>query len=556
MKDIQRAELALRKAHEAGDAESAQKLAAYIRSNKEPSVGKAEALTRGAYYGAIQQPRDVLAAGYAKLFGDVPFKEGLEMAKEASLSGDQGKAMEERPGYFTGGQIVGNIATTLLPASAATKAIGASAPALSNVPAIGGVASKLARGIGASKGIIGIPAAGAVQGGVSTLMTEGDLSGAIPGAVGAAALGTLGKIARPISEGAISKARQGYTSVMKNIGIDDLTPGQITGSKNLELIDAVQGEMLPTATAARRRAEGQLRKFTKAALKKAGIESDEFTPEVRELAQNQFNKRYENLFNKEVVLIDDQALDDLSKVIAKNIDKLDVNQKPIVNAYLRDILNNRNMSGQAYQEARSDLTQRAYSMGDKFTSNILRDIRNALDKAAGRSLPIAKRGELGKINKEYRNFKLLEKAASGLSQDSLEGLVSPVALSRAVETANKTKNIKGYGELYGLSRAGRAVLADKVPNSGTAQRALVQQLLTAGGLGAGVGGGVYGYTQDPSLALMAASGTLALPKLSQLLMNNPAARSYFASGIPIANKISTPTTRNLSAILAAQYEGK
>lgn len=556
MKDISRAEQALRKAHEAGDIESAQKLAAYIRSQKEPSVGRAEAAARGAFYGAVQQPRDVIAAGYARLFGDVPFEEGLQMAREASLEGDQGKAMQERPGYFTGGQIAGNIATTLLPAAGATKAISATAPALSKIPVVGNVASNIAKGIGASKGFIGVPAAGAVQGATSTLMTEGDLSGALPGAVGAGVIGAAGKVARPVAAGAISKARQGYTNVLRNIGIDDFTPGQLTGSKNLETIDAALGEMLPTASAARNKAESQLRKFTKAALAKAGINADEFTPEVREMAEAQFGKKYGELFKGLKVKIDDQAIDDLSNVISKQIEKLDVNQKPLVNAYLRDILQNRNLSGEAYQAARSELTQRANSMSDKFTGNILRDIRNTLDKAAERAMPESKKGLLSKVNKEYSNFKILQKAASGLSQDSLEGIVPPLALSRAVETANKTKGMKGYGDLYELSRAGRAVLADKVPNSGTAQRMLAQQLLTAGALSGGIGGGIYGYTQDPSLALTGAAATLALPKLSQLLLNSPAAQSYFTSGIPVVRQISTPTARNLSAILAAQSEDK
>lgn len=216
MKDLSQAEQALRNAHAAGDTAGAQKIAAYIREQQvsnslaspSSSVSKGEAALRGAYYGGIQQPRDVLAAAYANLVGDVPFKEGLDMAKEMSLSGEQGKAQAERPGYFTGGQIGGNIVSAFLPAAGATKAIGAAAPALEGLPIAGNALANLARGIGASQGYLGVPLAGAAQGGISSLMTEGDLSGAVPGALGAGTLSAVGKVLKPISN--ISKAREGY----------------------------------------------------------------------------------------------------------------------------------------------------------------------------------------------------------------------------------------------------------------------------------------------------------------------------------------------------------
>ena len=499
----------------------------------EPTMGKTEAVARGALYGAAQQPRDVIAAAYANLVGDVPFQEALQMASEKSLSGSQGEAQQQRPGYFTGGQVAGNIASTLLPSMGATKAIGAAAPILSKAPVVGSALANLVKGVGASKGLAGIPLAGAVQGGTSSLMTEGNLSGALPGAVGAGVLGVAGKVARPIAEGAISKATQGYTNALKNIGINDLTPGQLTGNNTLQTVDAVLQGMLPTATAARNKTAGQLRKFTKAALEKAGIQGDEFTPEVRAAAEKTFTKKYDNLFKDLTVKIDEKSIDKVTDILTKQSQATGI-------------------KGHAYQEARSNLSRRANSTTDPFTGKVLKDIRDVLDDAAKRSLPESKRPLLNKVNQEYRNFKTLQKASSSLSQDSLQGLVSPLALSRTVETANKTKGMKGYGDLYELSRAGRAVLADQIPNSGTAQRAYAQQVLTAGGLGAGVGGVTYGATGDSNQALLAAGSSLALPKLAQTLLNNPAAQRYFTTGIPLVNKIATPQARNLAALYAAQ----
>ena len=525
---------------------------------QEPTMGRAEVAGRGALYGALQQPRDVLAAAYAKVAGDVPFEEGLAEARKMSLEGQQGEAQAQRPEYFTGGQVAGNIASTLLPGIGATKAVGMAAPVLSKAPVIGGQLANLAKGISASKGLAGIPAAGAIQGGVSSGMTEGDLSGIVPGAVGAGVVGALGKVARPIAEGAISKARQGYVKTLKDVGIEDLSPGQLTGSKNLELTESVLSNMLPTASAARQKAEGQLRKFTRAALSKAGIDSDVITPEVRAAAEENFGKRYTDMFAGKTVNIDEPVMKTVADISAKQLQKLPTDVAPIVQSYLKDIIQapGRKLAGEVYQEARSNLTSLAKDMAPKssFTANTIRELRDALDNAAIRSIPAAEGGKLQKLNREYGNYKTVQKAASRVSENSLEGLLSPAALLQTVETANKTKGQKGYGDLYDVARAGRAVLTDSIPNSGTAQRQFVQQLLTQGSLGLGAAGTVGGLTQDPQLAATALIGGLAAPKLAQILLGSKPAQTYFTKGIPGVNLVADPRARRLAAILSGQSQ--
>lgn len=514
-----------------------------------PDVGKGESLARGALYGALQQPRDVIAAGYANLAGGVPFQEGLQMAKENSMEGAQGAAAQAHPGYFTGGQIAGTVASSFVPASWATKAVGAAAPIISKAPVIGSALADLASGIGSSSGLLGVPAAGAIQGGVQSEMTQGDLSGMLPGAIGAGIVGSLGKLAQPISN--ISSARQGYTDILKEAGINDLTPGQLTGSKALNTVESVLGNMLPTAGAASDKIGGQLQKFTQAALAKAGIDANEITPEVRAAAEQNFSNRYSNMFAGKTVNIDEPVLDTVAQVTTKQLNKLPTNVKPIVQSYLKDIVQapEGQLSGEAYQEARSALTSQAHGMSvsDPTTANTLRTIRDSLDGAAMRSIPEADQGQLTKLNREYSNYKNIQKAASQISNNSLEGRLSPSALAQVVETANKGKSQAGYGGLYDLSRAGRAVLANNIPDSGTAQRLAAQSLLSGG-----VGGSVYGYTKDPELAVGAAAGTFGIPKATQLLLNSPAAQRYFTTGIPLANKLATPAAHELGALYAAQ----
>lgn len=512
-----------------------------------------EALGRGAFYGALQQPANVIAAGVSSLIypegGN--FSSYLDDATRMSMEGRTGQAKEQRPGYFTTGEIGGNIAMTAIPAAKATSLVGKAAPVAAKAPLIGKSLEATAKGIGASRGLVGVPAAGAIQGGVQSLMTQGDLSGVAPGAIGAGVVGSVGKIARPIADDAISAARKGYTKTLQSIGIDDLTPGQLTGGSNLQLVDSTLDQMLPTAGAARQKAEGQLRKFTQAALKKAGIEADTFTPEVREAAEAQFNQAYSELIENTNVKIDDKLLQKVVDVYDKNINKLPTNTRPIVQSYIDDILDAGNgLNGKAYQVARSQMSRQANSMvnSDPFTAGVLKDLRGALDDAAERSLPEAKQGAWRELNKKYANFKVLTKAISRPSENSLEGLLSPSALNSVIETANKTKSTKSYSALYDLARSGRAVLADNVPNSGTAQRMLAQQLLTAGASGGAIGTGTYAATQDPEAALAAAlAGTLVAPKASQMFLNSKAGQMYFTKGIPGLNLLVTPTAKQLGA---------
>lgn len=515
-------------------------------------MNKYEAALRGAGYGAAQQPRDVIAALYASILsGDLTFDEALEMAKAESLSGGQGQAQQENPLAFGLGQAGGNIATTVLPASWATKGIGAAGPALSKIAApLGNLATK----IGAGTGIAGTLGQGAVQGAVSTGLTDGDLaSGALGGAAGNAVGAGLGRAIQPLRDNVGSAVRQGYTNLLQKSGIDDLTLGQMTGGKGFETVDSVLANLPFTAGTARDTAEGQLKKFTKAAAAKAGIDADLLTPQVREAAEKGFSEKYKNLIKNEVINIDDDVLADVANIAANQIDKLPTNVKPVVQSYLRDIVQSGGqLTGDAYQQARSQLSSQAKSMSssDPFTANVLRNIRNSLDNAAERSLPDAKKGAWKEVNRQYGNYKTLQKAASRVSNDSLEGLISPSSLLSAVETANKGKSQAGYGDLYDLARAGRSVLTDTVPNSGTAQRQLVQQLLTGGGIGAGT----YGLTQDPQTALAAGVGTIALPKLAQTALNSNAGKQYLTQGIPYLNKAignMGPTASLLGAEMAS-----
>lgn len=386
-------------------------------------------------------------------------------------------------------------------------------------------------------------------GGLAADTAMGGGAGALTGGL----MAGVGKAIKPVADKAVSGTRKAASEALKKIGIDDLTPGQLTGSKSLQTVESVMDDMLTTSGSARVKKEGQLTKFTKAALEKAGIKGDRLTAEVREQAESNFGDAYQKMFAGKKVGIDKEGMTALRNIQLKEASKLPTTVKPIVQSYFKDIMGAKGkMDGEAYQRLRSQLTKQSKSLSatDPFTADVLRNIRNVLDTAAEKSIPEAQQGALRTLNNQYRNYKSLVKSVSNASEDAVEGVVSPTKLLQVLESGNKTKTQAGYGDLYELANAGRLVLPSSVPNSGTAQRQLAQRILTSGGTGAAVGGATYGVTGDPEKAVLAAGASLAGPKLAQKALNSKAAQSYFTKGIPGLSSIPDGVGGALSRGLA------
>lgn len=131
------------------------------------------------------------------------------------------------------------------------------------------------------------------------------------------------------------------------------------------------------------------------------------------------------------------------------------------------------------------------------------------------------------INLGYANFKRMQRAASSVAAD--EGVFTPAMLQNAVKAADRSKDKARFAEgnalMQDLSSAGKSMLQNKVPNSGTTDRLL----MTGGTLGLGGAG----FMLDPMIPLgMAAAGgaggLLYTQPAQSLLRGLVAARPGFA----------------------------
>jgi hypothetical protein len=69
-------------------------------------------------------------------------------------------------------------------------------------------------------------------------------------------------------------------------------------------------------------------------------------------------------------------------------------------------------------------------------------------------------------------------------------------------------------------------LAQKIPNSGTAERSSAMRMLQGGSLFSGTGVAGMGAGIDPLAAALAGVTSVALPPTVQRFMNSPAGRAY------------------------------
>ena len=120
-----------------------------------------------------------------------------------------------------------------------------------------------------------------------------------------------------------------------------------------------------------------------------------------------------------------------------------------------------------------------------------------------------------------------------------EGNISPSLLLNSLATKGKRYTFfQDDPQLAKLAAAGKIVLPEKTPNSGTAARLIAQAIPAA------VGGAAYGvYEGDLTGAAKGATAGILAPKLAQKAINNPAVARYLEQGIgqtQIRNMLEAP----------------
>lgn len=202
-----------------------------------------------------------------------------------------------------------------------------------------------------------------------------------------------------------------------------------------------------------------------------------------EYTKNTLSQAYDNLLPKLTTQADttfENGVNSLRAMVSTGaID-------PKYSAKFEQILNDRvlnkfqgqsSMTGETLKATQEHLTKEIKRFGQsqdpdaRLLGDALKEVGSQLNQLVTRSNP-QYAAELKAINTGYANFKRVQKAAGYLGAD--EGVFTPAQLQSAVKAADFSKDKARFAEgnafMQDLSGAGKAMLTNKVPDSGTAGR--------------------------------------------------------------------------------------
>lgn len=508
MRNLNDLKTALVNAHAAGDTQAATMLANEIsRMSAAAGVGEQFDPTSGMSF------TEKLLAGVGKAFVDtgrgVKQIVGLRSREEV----DRDKELDA-PLMKTGAGLTGNI--------------------LGNAAMFAPVAF-----VPGANTYTGAALAGSVAGASQPVGTDESrlTNAAIGGGAGVAgqALGnTLGRAIKPVAS-RLSPEKFALATAASREGIP-LSAADLTGSRPLKIAESVMENLPLTAGSQLARSDAKQRAFTSAALSRAGIQGDSAGSAVLGTAKDALGKQMGAIASQNAI--------DMAPVLPKLANIVDDASKHLppdaaakVATAADQILSqtkNGILSGDNYQGWREPLRAMA-KKGDE-TARYFSQMRGLLDTEFKAQLTGADAALFSDASRKYANLKTIAQAMGGAGNLPAQGQISPSQLAAALSgSVGREGKALGRGDLNELTRIGQLFVKDQIPNSGTAQRQLMQSLLTTGS-GSLIGGGASVATGGDLPSGMLAGATLGAaglgtPKLVQALMNSKAGQAYLSKGV-------------------------
>lgn len=388
--------------------------------------------------------------------------------------------------------------------------------------------------------------------------------------MGGALLGGLlpNTAARTVTPAPANAARQTAVQTLENEGVTALTAGQRTGNARVRQVEDATS-LFPggggRAAAMQERASLQ---FTRAALKKAGVNADRADGPVIDQAFTDLGNRFNALTARNDMVQSKRLVSDLNKVLADyNAVTAAPFRSPIVKETIDQFVNRQSMArgayipGAVYQSTRSRLGKLVPNLkqSDPNAMIAVREIMDALDRGMEFSIRLKNPRDLGAFREargQYRNLLAIEDAVASAGEAAASGLITPAALARATKKQGKRAYVRGKGDLGPLARAGVETLTP-LKSSGTAERSFAQQMVSAPASAASslAAGAMTGF--DPLMMAAAASPYLISAATARGLMSGPAQR-YLANqripqNVPRVPMLPDPGQVGLLPLAATQF---
>lgn len=354
------------------------------------------------------------------------------------------------------------------------------------------------------------------------------IGGGGAGLLGQAGVNVLGRIAEPVVKN-LSKQAEKSIQVLKDAGVP-LDLAQETGSKVMGWAKRLTSDNPFTGARNQAFEEAQNNAFTKSISKTMGEDAERITPEVLKNAKTRLGDNYDYLFDNNGVRVTRSFQKDLSELRDASEKVMPEGQKGISNI-VNDILeksktNMGHLDGKQYQAIKQQLAAMEAQGGTaghyagELREKLFEGLSNTIEKLGN-----PKDLELLKMtNKQYGNMKKIEDVAL----KDPDGHVSASKLYNSLTTKSKRNAFyQDDPELAKLATAGKSVLPEKMPNSGTIARAGIQAVVPTM-----LAGAEYLKEGDIKSAAELGLTAFAAPKLLQkALTTQGAAGKYLREGL-------------------------
>jgi hypothetical protein len=388
-----------------------------------------------------------------------------------------------------------------------------------------------------------LPALGSETAGQATEGTKLEPYARVAGALAGGLLPAAKRLVTPLP---ISPERSAMTSALAREGIE-LTAGQKTGSERLRYMESELG-----GAAGQRMMERQGEQFTRATLKRAGIDADRALPEVIDGAFKRIGDQFDSMAAKTKIPLDAQLQDDMLKVVTDYQGAVGTPApalERLMNRTAELAGKNGVLEGEAYQNLRSEMGSLS-SKADGPTKQALRELQDTLDDAVERNMPQQFMDAWREARGQYRNMLVIEKAATGAGEAAAQGLISPSQLRNATVQQSRRGYARGQGDFAELARSGEAVLKP-LPQSGTAPRTAAR---AAFGSLPTVAGALAGNSLMPGTgALLGGAAGAAAPFLIGRALLGPA-RGYLGNQMVSSGSTVDPKVAAIIAALMSRRE--
>jgi hypothetical protein len=355
--------------------------------------------------------------------------------------------------------------------------------------------NKLVPGFGGpAQSITGTIAKGAGQGAIANVLTTpvtdenkaflteklnqafvGGAAGGIAGSV----LAGASNLAEPVKN-QLGKVGNQAVETLRKAGVP-VDVAQATGSQFLNRTKAALQDNPFTAGKEEAFAATQKAAYNRAIARTMGEDAEAITPDVIQAAKTRLGRTYDELASRNRIHFDNDLNKSLMDIedrasTALTADQFSVVEKAIKNIKTKAEQTNGLIDGEQYKNIKRFLSD--IERQNTPSSHYAGDLKDVLLEGLGRSAQ--KFGNqadvklLQQTNRQYSNMKKIEDVAL----KNVEGDVSPSLLSNSLATKSKRSAIyQDDPELANLARAGKLVLEQKLPNSGTTARFLAQNPL-------------------------------------------------------------------------------